>query len=417
MKTLFLLCSNLLYIILAHATVNVQTNPDGTHATAVLVNGSTTLKYDIVFVGDGFTSSTADQDKFNNAVLAALDALRHKAPYSTNICAFNVWRVNVISAESGIDHPITGVSKNTELNCTFGDDVGTPERVIYSTTPDRVTEAANYAPAFDAIYVLVNDAQYGGAAGSIVYTSLNSSMQEVIVHELGHFVGHLADEYNCYFCNGGAEPPYSGPEPGSVNLTINLNPATLKWKNFVASTTPLPTTVDTPPGVVGAWAGGGYSPTGIYRPQNNCLMKALNSELCVVCSHALNGILQPNCTACERDPSSLACAISKLRKRVFVYKPKIFRIPECCFCPLLTDLRQQVEIVLSVDNKKFQIQVLTAEGKKIQTTVRDTDQGTMISFEENIKQAYLLQITPNTALKEAVPVDISINRNGQAVPL
>ena len=417
MKTLFLLCVSLLCTVQAYATVNVQTNADGTHSTAVLVNGSTTRKYDIVFVGDGFTSSAADQDKFNNAVLSAVDALRHKVPYSTQICSFNVWRVNVISAEAGIDHPLTGVSKNTELNCTFGDNVGAPERVIYSTTPARVTEAANYAPAYDAIYVLVNDAQYGGAAGDIVYTSLNTSMQEVIVHELGHFVGHLADEYTCYFCDGRAESAYSGPEPWQVNLTINTNRATLKWGSFVAATTPLPTTVDTPPGVVGAWAGGGYSPTGIYRPQANCLMRALNFELCAVCSDALNGILQPKCTACERDPYSLACALTKIRKRLYVYKAKIFRIPECCFCPLDIDPRRQVEIVLSVNSKNYKVQVLTADGKEVRAEVRDTDRGAAISFEENTKDAYFLQITPTTSLKEAAPIDEAITRNGQAVAL
>ncbi|MGC3947683.1 MAG: M64 family metallopeptidase [Chryseolinea sp.] len=417
MKSLsvFFLCT--LSIGVAHATVDVQTNSDGSHVTAVLINGSTTRKYDIVFVGDGFTSSAADQTKFNNAVLSAIDALQNKAPYAANLCAFNVWRVNVISAESGIDHPLSGVTRNTELNCTFGDNVSAPERVIYSTTPALVTEAANYAPAYEAVYVLVNDTQYGGAAGSIVYTSLNTSMQEVIVHELGHFTGHLADEYTCYFCDGRAEPAYSGPEPGSVNLTKNINRSTLKWGSFVAATTPLPTTVDTPTGVVGAWAGGGYSPTGIYRPQNNCLMHSLGNELCAVCNDALTDILHPDCTPCERDPNSIACMLTKLRKRFYVYKPKYLKIPECCFCPLMIDLAQQVEIQLSVKTKDYNIQIVSADGKQIETSIRDTERGASIFFTESTNVGYFLQVIPLRVLMNAEPIDVSVTRNGVASPL
>ncbi|MBL0743438.1 M64 family metallopeptidase [Chryseolinea lacunae] len=417
-RKLFLLLLTCCCCLTTFATVNVQVNGDGTRFTSVLYNGSSTLKYDIVFVGDGFTSSATDQTRFNNAVLSAVDALRHKEPYATNLCGFNVWRVNVISAQSGVDHPVTGVSKNTELNCTFGDNISQPERVIFSTTPPRVTEAANFAPAYEAVYVLVNDEQYGGAAGDIVYTSLNTSMQEVVVHELGHFVGHLADEYPCYFCDGRAEPPYSGPEPDAVNLTLQTNRAAIKWKNFIQPATPLPTTVNTPAGVVGLWAGGGYSPTGIYRPQQDCLMRALNLELCAVCSGALTNILHPTCTACERAPGSLACMLSQLRKKFYVYKPKIIRIPECCFCPLgLDSFEERMEITLSINTKQYAIEVITADGKKVDATVRDTDKGATISFAENTNVAYFLSIAPLQTLNEAAPVDVTLARGGKQVAL
>src|SRR5690242_2310925 len=89
----------------AMAAVNVQVNPDGTRYSAVLLNGPASRKFDIAFVGDGFTSSSADQTAFNNAVDTAVQALRNESPYRENVCAFNVWRVNVISAQSGVDEP------------------------------------------------------------------------------------------------------------------------------------------------------------------------------------------------------------------------------------------------------------------------------------------------------------------------
>jgi hypothetical protein len=401
------------------SAVNVQVNSDGTKFTGVLVNGSTSGKYDIVFVGDGFTSSSADQVSFNNAVTTAVNALRNKHPYMDNICAFNIWRVNVISAQSGVDHPLSSVSKNTELNCTFGDNISVPERVIYSTTPAKVTEAANFAPAYDAVYVLVNDPQYGGAAGSIVYTSLNSSMSEVIVHELGHFVGHLADEYTCYFCDGRSEPAYSGPEPTQVNLTKQTNRSLIKWNSFINPATPVPTTVDNPVRVVGLWAGGGYSPTGIYRPQLNCLMRSLNNELCAVCNSSLSGILRPFCTVCERNPNSFACFISRFKHRFDISVSLIrLKIPDCCFCPLDIDKLRRVEIELSINQKEYEIQVTDGSEKGVRAEISSGENGmTRISFDEQKNQTYFLEITPLAKSNRAVMVDAKLIRDGRQAVL
>jgi hypothetical protein len=393
--------------------VNVQVNGDGSRYSSVLLNGSTSAKYDIVFVGDGFTSSAADQTSFNNAVNTSVTAIRNKHPYSDNICAFNVWRVNVISSQAGVDHPITNVFKNTELNCTFGNGTTTAARLIYSTTPNRVTEAANYAPAHDAIYVLVNDPEYGGAAGDIVYTSLNYDMSEVVVHELGHFTGHLADEYTCYFCDGRTEPVYAGPEPGAVNVTIQTNPALIKWRSFITAGTPIPTTVNSPAGVVGLWVGGNYSPTVVYRPQQRCLMKSLHNELCAVCNNALNNILRPYCTVCERNPGSLACLVSRLRGWFEISENLlIFRIPMCCFCPLDILIRK-TEVELSINPKDYNIEITDGSKDPVKAVIRATDKGTTISYEENSKSTYFLKISAKGKQNQATRVEARVSRNGQ----
>jgi len=396
------------------ATVNVQVNSAGQKYTAVLLNGSTSGKYNIVFVGDGFTSSASDQDKFNNAVNDAVDAMRHKQPYQSNICAFNIWRVNVISAESGIDHPVSGISKNTELDCTFGDNISQPERVIYSTDESKVYEAANYAPKHDAIYVLVNDAEYGGLSSSVVYTSLNSSMKEVIVHELGHFVGKLADEYTCRFCDGRTEPTYSGPEPWQANVTIETNRNLIKWRSFIDASTPIPTTVDNPVGVVGLWAGGLYSPTVVSRPQLNCLMRILNVELCAVCNDALSKILQPYCTFCERDPLSVLCFITDLRRIVLLYEwPIRFKIPICCFCPLERNVRE-TEVELSLNQEDYAIEVTDGSKAAVPFDIRPARNGGIsVFFKEKADVNYYLAITPRRQLHQSLQVNVSVKRDGR----
>ena len=98
---------------------------------------------------------------------------------------------------------------------------------------------------------------------------------------MGHMVGLLCDEY----VGGTAPGNYSGSEPQCVNLTVNTNRNTIKWRQFINPATPLPTvlaaaTMDAVE-TAGAFEGGtlgttGYS-TGIWRPTSNGTMNG-NTE-------------------------------------------------------------------------------------------------------------------------------------------
>ena len=112
----------------------------------------------------------------------------------------------------------------------------------------------------------------------------------MLAHEFGHGFGGLADEY----CT---TRTYTGGEPGSVDLTVNTNRATLKWGRFVNPATPLPTGSGScagfnqgarPPGWsdsddVGLFEGGGTDDLGIYRPVINCRMRGNSPPFCPVC--------------------------------------------------------------------------------------------------------------------------------------
>src|SRR6267142_1587570 len=84
------------------AAVNVLQNANGLKYAAVLAGGPVGERYDIVFIGDGFKQN--QQADFNARVNDAVTALRARLPYSDLMCAFNIWRVNVISTDSGVDH-------------------------------------------------------------------------------------------------------------------------------------------------------------------------------------------------------------------------------------------------------------------------------------------------------------------------
>jgi hypothetical protein len=213
------------------------------------------------------------------------------------MCAFNAWRVNVVSAESGIDHPRLGVFKATELDCRFGN-INEPDRCITSDSPAKCYEAAAYCPGYDAICVLVNDSMSGGCAtGEFVFSSISVDFIAILPHELGHRIGALADEYSCYLCEPGeVTQPYTGPEPPAPNVTSQTKRKNIKWKDLIASRTHLPTTQDNPPGVVGLWTGAWYRQTGIYRPQSLCMMRMLGWPFCAVCDRELDSQLAGYCT-------------------------------------------------------------------------------------------------------------------------
>jgi len=233
----------------------------------LLQNGDNSKRVVIAVLGDGFTA--AEQAAFTASAQNTINYLFTKSPYTEYKNYFNAYAVKVISTESGVKHPGTSTdvpepvipvsNPNNYLGSTF--DVGV-HRCIYSNTTNKVGQvlAAN-VPDYDITYVLGNSTAYGGCGGTYAFASLNASANEVIVHELGHSFGKLADEY---WFPGSLE---------SANKTQNSNPATIKWKNWV-----------------------GLNGVGIYpytesptwfRPHENCEMRYLNQQFCSVCKEAI----------------------------------------------------------------------------------------------------------------------------------
>jgi hypothetical protein len=286
--------------------VNIQPN-NGMNYTKVLFNGPVADKYDIVFIGDGFTSG--EQDQFNSNVVVAVEALKQRFPYSERMCAFNVWRVNVVSGDSGIDRPMENVAKNTELDCRFPE-AREPDRCVFTASPERCNEAANHAPDHEAIILLVNEARWGGFSdGTFVLSSLHLFLDRIITHELAHHLGNLADEYGCFLCTAEERlEPYTGDEPTAANITKETAWDAIKWNDLIIPGTTLPTeeiNPDEPPvtPVIGAWEGAGHFGVGLFRPQSDCAMRDYSYPLfCKVCVRHLRTELEKHCTACELEP-------------------------------------------------------------------------------------------------------------------
>ncbi len=83
---------------------------------------------------------------------------------------------------------------------------------------------------------VVNTQRYGGPGGATAVTSCDpAAMGEVLVHELGHSLFKLGDEYV------DERLVSTMGEPVAANVTGQFTPATLKWRPLVSPGAPLPT--------------------------------------------------------------------------------------------------------------------------------------------------------------------------------
>jgi IgA peptidase M64 len=239
-------------VVNAEVVAIQQTGPPGT-------------RYDLVFVGDGYTA--AELGLFHEQVLARWAQLTAIEPFRTLKDSFNVWQVSAVSAQSGSDNdPTVGVQKDTALNGGFF--CGGLDRLV--CVDETVAKAyAALAPGADQALILVNSATYGGSGGTVTVSSGGNTLSgDIVVHELGHSIGGLADEYGGAGVHPGAEPP----EPNvSVADEATMRAQRLKWHSYLGRPTP-------DGGVIGAFEGAAYFDQGVYRPSEDSMMRSLGNE-------------------------------------------------------------------------------------------------------------------------------------------
>ena len=235
--------------------------------STIVNNGSSDNRIDIVFLGDGYTASeisTTYQTHISNMTDYLFTANSLVDPFYRYQKFFNVHYVAVVSQESGTDDPNAGIFKDTALHSTYLFD-GVTDRLLSvdQAVTDVVLADALSGTGVDAEmkFVTVNSSKYGGAGGSYaVYAGANSFALELGLHEIGHSFANLADEYSY----PGA---YTGGEPAAINITTDDTGS--KWSRWLGFQDPNL-------GVVGAYEGGFYAETGIYRPTADSKMRSLN---------------------------------------------------------------------------------------------------------------------------------------------
>ena len=258
----------------------------------VQIKGSPHDCLDLVFLAEGYAAN--EEEKFKGDVRRMADHLLTLEPYRTSRDRFNIRGVFRASEQSGTDEPNRGIFRNTALNSSFNAlDI---DRYLLVEDNHRMHQMASSVP-YDSIVVLVNSTTYGGGSICLDYcvcTTDSRASLMVFVHELGHGLAYLADEYVGNVTYSDMYP--EGIEPVEPNITRQLDPDKIKWKSFLSRDVVLPT----PPRLannsersVGAFEGGGYLAKGMYRAQVSCLMGSGKPKeiFCVVCEDAIQRMI------------------------------------------------------------------------------------------------------------------------------
>lgn len=262
------------------------------------IGGAIEKSLDIVLLPDGFTAD--EKEKFIAACNKWSDALFDYAPFDSNKHRINIRAVWAPSQQSGISEPGHNKWVETILGSrffTFGS-----ERYQMVENFQTVRDIASSTP-YETIFILTNTDKYGGG-GIYNFYGLGSAGKtgrtgEVYVHEFGHSLLGLGDEY---VEKGNTVSAFYTPdkEPWEANLTTLVD-FDSKWKNMIDRQTTIPTPFDnsmlTQPQselTIGVYEGGGYLEKGIYRPTPQCMMNQLR-DFCPVCQKAIAEYLDYLC--------------------------------------------------------------------------------------------------------------------------
>ncbi len=226
---------------------------------------------DIVFLPEGF--SNEEKEQFHKECKRFAKYLLNNKPFKQFENKINIWGVDVYSEESGVDIPKENVWKRSALDFSYY--TFNSERYLMTTNNKAIRNLAANAP-YDQIYVLINSKKYGGGAIYNFYSCCitgNPQAEKVFLHEFGHGLAGLADEY---FYDGAYNPFYNlKVEPWEANITTLVNFES-KWKDLVPKGVPIPTPDSL--NTIGAFEGGGYTEKGIYRATKNSLMRTLENQ-------------------------------------------------------------------------------------------------------------------------------------------
>jgi len=247
----------------------------------IVSNGPPASHYNVVVLSEGYTSAQLAQ--FRSDATNAVNSLFSREPFLEYRPYFNAFAIAVASAESGSDHPSYPLTKKTYFNSTYD----SSDRIITipaGTNGQLKVDALlkTNMPNCDLAVLLVNDLVPGGSDGAEKTAIVSASgIADIMAHETAHVVAGLGDEYTLAF------PGY--PDVEEPNTTRETNRTSVKWKAWIADTTPVPTpATEEFQDVVGLFEGAHYHETGWYRPKLNCTMQSqYTPEFCEVCREAL----------------------------------------------------------------------------------------------------------------------------------
>jgi len=252
-------------------------------------SGNSSTKLDIVFIPEGYTNE--EMPKFRSDCKKFAGYLFEYEPFSDYKESINIWGIISPSNESGIDVPGDSVWKSTILNSTFY--TFDSERYLMTMDNKSVRNYASNAP-YDQIYILVNSDKYGGGSIYNYYSTTvveNVYSRKIFIHEFGHGLAGLADEY--YTSDVAYRDFYPlDVEPWEPNITTLVDFES-KWKHLIGDAKIPMETEGKDLLDIGVYEGGGYVEKGVYRSTPSSLMKGWDvNTFNQVCKDAIEKIIR-----------------------------------------------------------------------------------------------------------------------------
>jgi hypothetical protein len=229
-------------------------------------------RFDLVLLADGYRSE--DRGDFEREAGRVLEGLRGAEPFSRYLGLMNVHTGFRPSASSG-----TG--GDTAYGTHFPQSGRTTLRATRTTL--LLGDAVRAGGEADAVLVIVNSGRRGGTAiGSLCFVTRGAGPR-VALHELGHAIGRLGDEYSSWA--GSPTRSREAMAQAYPNLTTATTREQLPWKDWVARSASVPAHLFS--SGVSAYRGGGAYSSGIYRPSRSCRMRRDHAAFCAVCRQEL----------------------------------------------------------------------------------------------------------------------------------
>jgi hypothetical protein len=215
-----------------------------------------------IIVGEGFTA--AQQAQLRDTARALARELMEVPELSAHTSVWNVHVLEADSRESGVDEPANSRYVDTAFDGKLG--CGSNSRVacvdwdkIHATLLEQSAPAAQ-------LTVVLNTTDYVGSSNSSgIIVSRHERAPRIAVHEMGHRVAGLADEYVDSVVAGEWLPYYY--EGRFPNVTTVRDPSQAPWRHWVADGH----------SDVGLFEGAFYVSNGYYRPKQDSIMRTLDA--------------------------------------------------------------------------------------------------------------------------------------------
>jgi hypothetical protein len=239
----------------------------GATCTTVANNGPPANRVALTMMGEGFTKAE-NASKFAPHVAAfrkyIFEDKIESEPYVRYKRFINLYRIDLVSNQSGIDDHEQGIELDTALDGEKGctdytiGQCGVNWEKAHNAFDAALKNSAVARPDWRMIALnsplFCGDTHYPARGNLMVYCPFYSSSLDVALHEGGHAWHWLGDTY---WTN---DETYTGPEfVTEANLTTD--PTGAKWKQWLGFNDPIL-------GKIGAYAGGAQYPRGVYRPSN-----------------------------------------------------------------------------------------------------------------------------------------------------